>query len=44
MWSWVASCSEDGSAKIVDTESGELEATLKGHSGVVNSVAFDHSG
>lgn len=38
----VASSSEDGSAKIYDADSGELEANLKAHSNVVNSVAFDH--
>ncbi|KRX03372.1 WD40-repeat-containing domain [Pseudocohnilembus persalinus] len=43
-YSWVASSSEDGSAKIWDSETGELEATLKQHAGVVNSVAFDYSG
>jgi WD40 repeat protein len=36
----IASASEDSTAKIWDTRSGECLQTLKGHSGWVNSVAF----
>lgn len=39
-----ASCSDDATIKIWDLDSGELEKTLKGHSGFVNSISFDYSG
>lgn len=40
----VASSSEDGSIKIWDFEQGELEQTMRGHTGCVNYLAFHPNG
>lgn len=39
-----ASASEDSTIKIWDFETGENERTLKGHTGPVQDLAFDHTG
>lgn len=44
IYSDVASSSEDGSIKIWDYEAGELNNTMKGHTGTVNYVAFHPNG
>ena len=43
-YSVVASCSEDATIKIWDYETGDFEKTLKGHTDVVQDIAFDPSG
>ncbi|KAL4431820.1 hypothetical protein ABPG74_015260 [Tetrahymena malaccensis] len=43
-YSIVATCSEDGSIRLWDFESGQLERALKGHMGTVNSITFDSQG
>lgn len=40
----VASASEDASIRLWDYDQGELEKTLKSHSGIVNYLAFNPSG
>lgn len=40
----LASCSDDASIKLWDTESGQEEKTLKGHTGKVNRLAFNRAG
>lgn len=37
----IASCSEDATIKIWDYETGNFERTLKGHTDVVQDIAFD---
>ena len=44
LYSIVASCSEDATIRLWDYEQGEHERTLKGHSGMVNYVAFHPTG
>lgn len=44
VYSVLASCSEDATIKIWDYESGNFERSLKGHTDVVQDVAFDPSG
>lgn len=45
VYSVIASCSEDACIKMWDYESGNFERTLKGHTDVVQDIAFDpHSG
>ena len=39
-----ATASEDASIKVWDTESGDLERTLKGHTAAVNDLCFDEKG
>jgi platelet-activating factor acetylhydrolase IB subunit alpha len=41
VYSVFASCSEDGSIRVWDYETGNLEKILKGHTATVNSVAFE---
>jgi len=41
VYSVVASCSEDASIKLWDYESGNFERSLKGHTDVVQDIAFD---
>lgn len=40
----IASCSEDGTIKLWDFETGDYERTLKGHTDCVQDVAFDPQG
>ena len=40
----VATASEDASIKLWDYEQGELENTLKSHTGIVNYIAFHPGG
>ena len=40
----LATASEDATVKVWDTESGQLERSLKGHTNAVNWVAFSHAG
>jgi platelet-activating factor acetylhydrolase IB subunit alpha len=40
-YSILASCSEDASIKIWDFDSGELDKTLKGHTGSINHIDFN---
>lgn len=40
----LASCSEDASIKLWDTESGEAERTLKGHTSKISSIDFNKKG
>ncbi|CAG0910978.1 unnamed protein product, partial [Cyprideis torosa] len=40
----IATSSEDATIKIWDYESGEQEATLKGHTDAVQDIAFDPTG
>lgn len=44
IYSVIASASEDATIKIWDYESGNYERTLKGHTDVVQDLAFDHTG
>lgn len=41
VYSVIASCSEDTSIKLWDYESGNFERSLKGHTDVVQDIAFD---
>jgi WD40 repeat protein/serine/threonine protein kinase len=41
---WIASGGEDGKVKIWDSRSGELVRTLRGHTGIVSSLAFSPDG
>lgn len=41
VYSVIASCSEDASIKLWDYESGNFERSLKGHTDVVQDIAFD---
>lgn len=41
VYSILASCSEDGTIRIWDHESGENEKTLKGHTATVNCISFE---
>lgn len=41
VYSVIASCSEDATIKLWDYESGNFERTLKGHTDVVQDIAFD---
>jgi platelet-activating factor acetylhydrolase IB subunit alpha len=41
VYSVFASCSEDGSIRIWDYETGNLEKILKGHTATINCVAFE---
>lgn len=40
----MASASEDGSIKMWDMEQGELETTMKSHTGCVNFITFHPNG
>ena len=40
----LASGSEDASIKLWDSESGEIEKTMKGHTGKINSICFNKQG
>jgi platelet-activating factor acetylhydrolase IB subunit alpha len=40
----LASCSEDASIKLWDTETGENDKTLRGHTKKINSIAFNNQG
>lgn len=40
----LASASEDASIKLWDSESGEVEKTLKGHTQKVNAIAINRQG
>ena len=40
----VATASEDASIKLWDYEQGELENTLKSHTGIVSFIAFHPGG
>ncbi len=40
----LATTSEDGTAKLWDTRTGQLRHTLRGHNGIVRSSAFTHDG
>ena len=41
---WVASGSQDNTARICSVVTGEVKCTLKGHSGLVRSVAYSPDG
>ena len=40
----VASASHDDTVRLWDAKTGELDATLSGHDGPVNALAFSHNG
>lgn len=44
IYTQLASSSEDASIKIWDYETGEVEQTLREHTGMVNYIAFNPSG
>ena len=44
VYSIVASSSEDGTIKLWDYDSGELDRSLRGHTGKVNYVSFHPNG
>jgi platelet-activating factor acetylhydrolase IB subunit alpha len=44
VYSLIVSCSEDATIKIWDFESGNFERTLKGHTDLVQDLAFDAAG
>ena len=44
IYSIVATASEDASIKLWDYEQGELEHTMKSHTGIVSYIAFHPNG